>query len=67
MTTNKSYHKNIYNYEHTPNLVLNKSFKFHSIVIPDKFIDQGTPESMYRNAKMDSNSIVNKIKSLIKC
>ena len=46
---------------------LNKSFKFHSIVFPDKFIDQGTPESMYRNAKMDSNSIVNKIKSLIKC
>ena len=30
MTTNKSYYKNIYNYEHTPNLVLNKSFKLQN-------------------------------------
>jgi len=45
---------------------LNKNLKFNSIVFPDKFIDQATPESMYKNAKMDSISIVNKIKLLIK-
>ena len=47
------------------NLLLNNS-KIQSIVFPDKFIDQATPESMYKMAKMDSISIVNKIKSLLK-
>ena len=47
------------------NLLLNNS-KILSIVFPDKFIDQATPESMYKMAKMDSISIVNKIKSLLK-
>ena len=47
------------------NLLLNNS-KMQSIVFPDKFIDQATPESMYKMAKMDSISIVNKIKSLLK-
>ena len=28
MTTNKSYYKNIYNYKHTPNLVLNKILNY---------------------------------------
>ena len=46
------------------NLLLNIQKYNHSF--PDKFIDQATPESMYKMAKMDSISIVNKIKSLLK-
>ena len=50
----------------TENNLLNKSSKVYSIVFPDKFINQANPESMYQEAKMNSISIVKKIKELIK-
>ena len=50
----------------TDNNLLRNISQIHSIVFPDKFIDQASPESMYKIAKMDSLSIVNKIKSLLK-
>jgi len=50
----------------TENNLLNKSSKVYSIVFPDKFINQASPIAMYQEAKMNSISIVKKIKELIK-
>ena len=50
----------------TENNLLNKSSKVYSIVFPDKFINQASPTAMYQEAKMNSISIVKRIKELIK-
>ena len=39
--------------------------KFRSMILPDKFLDQDTPDNMYRTAGLDSNSIVEKIESIL--
>ena len=47
----------------------NKTFnglKLRCITLPDIFIDQDTPENMYKSAKMDSNSIFKTALNLIK-
>ena len=41
--------------------VFDKGLKFRSMILPDLFIDQDTPEKMYEKAGLDSLSIANKI------
>ena len=41
--------------------VFDVGLKFRSMVLPDLFIDQDSPEKMYEKAGLDSHSIVNKI------
>jgi len=40
--------------------------KFRSMILPDVFIDQDSPEKMYERAGLDSQSIVNKIQETLK-
>ena len=44
---------------------LDKGLKFRSMILPDTFIDQDTPEKMYEKAGLDSLSIVNKIQDTL--
>jgi 1-deoxy-D-xylulose-5-phosphate synthase len=41
--------------------VLDRGLKVRSMVLPDVFIDQDTPERMYAYAKLDASSIVAKV------
>jgi len=45
--------------------VFDKGLKFRSMILPDLFIDQDTPEKMYEKAGLDSFSIVNKIQETL--
>ena len=36
------------------------------MTLPDKFIDQDSPESMYKKAGLDNLSIVNKVEDVLK-
>ena len=45
--------------------VFDKGLKFRSMVLPDLFIDQDTPEKMYEKAGLDSLSIANKIEETL--
>ena len=40
--------------------VFDTGLKFRSMILPDIFIDQDTPEKMYERAGLDSHSILNK-------
>ncbi len=40
--------------------IFDKGLKFRSMILPDIFIDQDTPEKMYEIAGLDSDSIVSK-------
>jgi len=40
--------------------VFDRGLKFRSMILPDIFIDQDSPEKMYETAGLDSKSIVNK-------
>jgi len=42
-----------------------KGLKFRSIVLPDKFLDQDTPEKMYKIAGLDCESIVQKVENVL--
>ena len=46
--------------------VFDKGLKFRSMILPDLFIDQDTPENMYKIAGLDSLSIANKIENTLK-
>jgi 1-deoxy-D-xylulose-5-phosphate synthase len=46
--------------------VFDKGLKFRSMTLPDIFIDQDTPEVMYKKAGLDSLSIIRKIEDLLK-
>ena len=46
--------------------VFDRGLKFRSMTLPDIFIDQDTPEAMYKKAGLDSMSIVNKIENVLK-
>ena len=46
--------------------VFDNGLKFRSMILPDVFLDQDTPEAMYQKAGLDSSSIVNKIEDLLK-
>ena len=41
--------------------VFDRGLKFRSMILPDIFIDQDTPEKMYETAGLNSDSIANKI------
>ena len=41
--------------------ILDRGLKFRSMILPDIFIDQDTPENMYRLAGLDADSIVKKV------
>ncbi len=45
--------------------VFDTGLKFRSMILPDIFIDQDTPEKMYETAGLDSASIVNKIEETL--
>jgi 1-deoxy-D-xylulose-5-phosphate synthase len=46
--------------------VFDKGLKFRSMVLPDLFLNQDSPEAMYKKAGLDSLSIVNKIENVLK-
>jgi|TARA_B110000027_G_scaffold100602_1_gene106443 1-deoxy-D-xylulose-5-phosphate synthase len=46
--------------------VFDKGLKFRSMILPDSFLDQDTPEAMYKKAGLDCNSIVEKIENVLK-
>ena len=46
--------------------VFDRGLKFRSMILPDLFIDQDTPEKMYEKAGLDSLSIANKIEETLK-
>ena len=45
--------------------VFDRGLKFRSMILPDLFIDQNSPEKMYEKAGLDSHSIVNKIEETL--
>ena len=45
--------------------VFDKGLKFRSMILPDIFIDQDTPEKMYETAGLDSLSIANKVEETL--
>ncbi len=45
--------------------VFDKGLKFRSMILPDIFIDQDTPEKMYELAGLDHLSIINKIEETL--
>jgi len=42
-----------------------KGLKFRSMILPDKFLDQDSPENMYKAAGLDCDSIVQKVESVL--
>ena len=46
--------------------ILDKGLKIRSIVLPDRFIDQDSPENMYKAAGLDAESIVQKALEALK-
>ena len=45
--------------------VFDRGLKFRSMIFPDIFIDQDTPEKMYEVAGLDSSSIVMKVEETL--
>mgnify|MGYP001369714334 FL=1 len=45
--------------------VFDRGLKFRSMILPDIFIDQDTPEKMYESAGLDSLSIANKVEETL--
>jgi 1-deoxy-D-xylulose-5-phosphate synthase len=46
--------------------VFDKGLKFRSMILPDIFIDQDTPDAMYKKANLDCDSIVEKVENVLK-
>ena len=46
--------------------LLDTGLKIRSMFLPDYFIDQDTPENMYKKAGLDTLSIVEKVEDLLK-
>ena len=46
--------------------VFDKGLKFRSMILPDLFLDQDSPEAMYKKAGLDSASIVSRIEDVLK-
>ena len=45
--------------------LMDSNLKFRSLTLPDMFIDQDTPENMYKIANLDANSIEEKVLDLL--
>ncbi len=46
--------------------IFDKGLKMRSMILPDKFIDQDTPENMYKAAGLDAEAIEEKVISALK-
>jgi len=46
--------------------VFDKGLKIRSMVLPDQFIDQDTPENMYKVAGLDAQAIEQKVVDALK-
>jgi len=46
--------------------IFDKGLKMRSMILPDKFLDQNTPEEMYKEAGLDCDSIVEKIENVLR-
>ena len=46
--------------------IFDKGLKMRSMILPDKFIDQDTPEDMYKKAGLDCDSIIEKVENVLK-
>jgi len=46
--------------------VFDKGLKMRTMILPDKFLDQDTPEEMYKKAGLDCDSIVQKVEDVLK-
>ncbi len=42
-----------------------RGLKFRSMILPDKFLDQDTPDNMYKAAGLDCDSIVQKVENIL--
>ena len=38
--------------------------RFLSIILPDRFIEQGSPDKMYKNAGLDAESIADRVQRI---
>ena len=47
------------------NNLIDNNLKFRSMILPDRFIDHGKPEQMYKYAGLDANSIETKILDIL--
>ena len=45
--------------------LMDSNLKFRSLTLPDIFIDQDTPENMYKIANLDSSSIEEKVLDIL--
>ena len=45
--------------------VFDRGLKFRSMILPDIFIDQDSPEKMYQTAGLDNKSISNKVEETL--
>ena len=45
--------------------LFDKGLKFRNMILPDRFIDQDTPESMYSAAGLNADDICNKIENVL--
>ena len=46
--------------------IFDKGLKMRSMILPDKFLDQDTPEEMYKKAGLDCDSIIEKVENVLK-
>ena len=46
--------------------IFDKGLKMRSMILPDKFLDQDTPEVMYKKAGLDCDSIIEKVENVLK-
>ena len=46
--------------------VFDKGLKFRSMILPDAFLDQDSPQKMYVTAGLDSQAIANKVEDTLK-
>tara|TARA_Y100000590_G_scaffold328674_1_gene373249 strand:- start:1092 stop:2483 length:1392 start_codon:yes stop_codon:yes gene_type:complete len=46
--------------------IFDKGLKMRSMIFPDKFLDQDTPEQMYKKAGLDCDSIIQKVEDVLK-
>jgi len=46
--------------------VFDKGLKMRTMILPDKFLEQDTPEEMYKKAGLDCDSIIEKVEDVLK-
>ncbi len=45
--------------------IFDRGLKIRSMILPDLFLDQDTPEQMYKKAGLDCDSIVEKVENAL--